>query len=139
MPGAQFSPMRTALACLCFGILVFASPAQSEETTGRIRAVYYEAARGVLVDAKMLYRASATRWADVDVQGRRMLVQMPVEMMAGVGDLVAVRLGEPKSSQLAQILPTVTVSRAIEIEPGSPQFAGSATSGAASSGSSSPK
>jgi hypothetical protein len=49
-------------------------------------------------------------------------VRMPAAFNAGVGDLVAVRLAEPKSSQLAQILPQVAVSRALEINP--PQFAG---------------
>ena len=102
---AQFSPMRTALAFFCFGLFLFLSPANAQEATGRVRAIYYEAAHGVLVEAKLARRPTAIRWADV-----------------GVGDLVAVRLAEPKSSPLAQILPQVAVSRALEINP--PQFAG---------------
>jgi hypothetical protein len=114
--------MRTALVFFCFGLFLFLSPANAQEATGRVRAIYYEAARGVLVDARMSHRPSAIRWADVELQGRSVLVQMPSGLSAGVGDLVAVRLAAPKSNQLAQILPQVAVSRALEINP--PQFAG---------------
>jgi hypothetical protein len=114
--------MRTVLAFFCFGLFLFLSPANAEEAIGRVRTVYYEATRGVLVDAKMTRRASAIRWVDVEVRGRMVLVQMPAGLEAGVGDLVAVRLAEPKSNQLAQILPQVAVSRALEVNP--PQFAG---------------
>jgi phosphoribosylformylglycinamidine (FGAM) synthase-like enzyme len=98
------------------------SPANAEEAIGRVRTVYYEAARGVLVDAKMTRRASVIRWVDVEVNGRMVLVQMPASLNAAVGDVVAVRLAEPKSNQLAQILPQVAVSRVLEVNP--PQFAG---------------
>ena len=108
--------MRTALALLVFA---FASCVQAEEATGRVRAIYYEAARGVLVEARLVRQSSAIRWADVELPGRRVLVQMPAGMNAAVGDAVAVRLGEPKSSQLAQILPGVTVARAVGINTGS--------------------
>jgi hypothetical protein len=106
--------MRTVLALLVFA---FASCAQAEETTGRVRAIYYEAARGVLLDAKLAHRPSAIRWADVDLGGRSVLVLMPAKLNAGVGDLVAVRLAEPRSNQLAQILPDVAVSRALDVDP----------------------
>jgi hypothetical protein len=96
--------------CLCS----LATPAGAEEVMGRVRALYYEAGRGVLVEAKMLHRSSAIRWVDVEVSSRRLLVQLPTDMYAGPGDLVAVRLGDPKSSQLAQILPAVAVNRAVE-------------------------
>jgi hypothetical protein len=122
MPGVQFSSMRIALAFFGFGFFLFLSPANAEEAVGRVRTIYYEAAHGVLVDARLSHRASAIRWADVQLPGRMALVQMPAGLNAGVGDLVAVRLAEPKSSQLAQILPQVAVSRALEINP--PQFAG---------------
>jgi hypothetical protein len=114
--------MRTALALFCFGLFLFLSPANAQEVTGRVRAIYYEAAHGVLVDAKLTRRPSKIRWADVELAGRMVLVQMPAGFDPLVGDLVAVRLAEPKSSQLAQILPQVAVSRALEINP--PQFAG---------------
>jgi hypothetical protein len=82
---------------------------------GRVRGLYYEAGRGVLVEAKMLHRPSAIRWADVEVSSRRILVQLPADMDAALGDVVAIRLGDLKSTQLAQVLPTVAVNRAIEI------------------------
>jgi hypothetical protein len=110
---AQCSAVRTAIAIL---LLLFASSVQGAETTGRVRALYYEAARGVLVEAKMLHGAGATRWADVEAEGRRLLVRVPAGMSAAVGDLVAVRLADPKSSQLAQILPAVAVNRAFPID-----------------------
>jgi len=119
MPGVQFSSVRTALAFLGFGLFLFLSPANAQEATGRVRTIYYEAAHGVLVDARLSHRASAIRWADVELPGRRVLVQMPAGMNAAVGDAVAVRLAEPKSSQLAQILPGVTVARAVGINTGS--------------------
>jgi hypothetical protein len=104
--------MRVVVAFLCFCSV--AAPATADEVLGRVRALYYEAGRGVLVEAKMLHRSSAIRWADVEVSSRRILVQLPADMNAAPGDLVAVRLGDPKSTQLAQILPTVAINRAVE-------------------------
>ena len=114
--------MRTLLAFFGFGLFLFLSPANADEAIGRVRTIYYEAAKGVLVDAKLSRRGSLIRWADVEVQGRMVLVQIPGAMNAAIGDVVAVRLAEPKSSQLAQILPQVAVSRVLEVNP--PQFAG---------------
>ena len=90
-------------------LFLFASALHAAETSGRVRALYYEAARGVLVEARMLHGAGATRWADVEADGRRLLVRVPAGMSAAVGDVVAVRLADPKSSQLAQILPALAV------------------------------
>ena len=109
--------MRTALVLACLLNLAAISPAHAQEVTGRVQGIYYQSANGVLVDAKMLHSPSAIRWADVEVRGRLVLVQMPADLNPKVGDLVAVRLAEPKSSQLAQILPTVTVGRALALEP----------------------
>jgi hypothetical protein len=50
----------------------------------------------------------------VEVSSRRILVQLPADMSAAPGDLVAVRLGDPKSTLLAQTLPTVAVNRAAD-------------------------
>ena len=108
--------MRTALALLVFA---FASCVQAEEATGRVLALYYEAARGVLVEARLAHKPTAIRWVDVELSGRTVLVQVPAGMNAAVGDIVAVRLAEPKSSQLAQILPGVRVARAVGINAGS--------------------
>lgn len=111
--------MRPALALCCLAFL-FANAASAEETTGRVRSIYYESSRGVLVDASMLRRPAAARWADVELvgSGSRVLAQLAAGMDAAVGDLVSVRLGEAKSSQLAQALPSLTVSRAQKLEPG---------------------
>jgi hypothetical protein len=105
--------MRTALALLCLCSII--APARAEETIGRVRALYYEAARGVLVEAKMLHPPSAIRWVDVEVSSGRILVQLSSDMNPAPGDLVAVRLANPKSTQLAHILPEVAVNRAVEI------------------------
>jgi hypothetical protein len=82
----------------------------------------------------MLRGAKAARWLDVELDGeqsaerKRQLVFMPESMSASVGDHVALRLGEPKSTQLAEVLPAVAVNRAFAINP-QPQFAGSASTG----------
>lgn len=136
MAGAKYLRMRTALAISCIAAALLAAPAAAEETAGRVRGIYYEAARGVLVDAKMLRSPSVARWADVELDGdlpperKRQLVQIPAGMTAAVGDAVAVRLGEPKSTQLAELLPSTKANRALAVTPQSPQFAGNASAGA---------
>jgi hypothetical protein len=113
--------MRTLAASL---LLLLAVPAaHADDVTGLVRGIYYEASRGVLVDASMLRRASATRWVDVELADKsRHMVQLPAKMNAGVGDLVAVQLGEPKTMAMASVL---TVSRVTEVRPQS-QLAGPA-------------
>jgi len=113
--------MRTLATSL---LLLFAVPAaHADDVTGLVRGIYYEASRGVLVDASMLRRASATRWVDVELADKsRHMVQLPAKMNAGVGDLVAVQLGEPKTMAMASVL---TVSRVTEVRPQS-QLAGPA-------------
>ena len=128
--------MRTVLFAFCFGSFLLPSTALAEEAAGKVRGIYYEATRGVLVDASMLRRPSATRWVDVELIGehaperKRQLVQMPKDMSVGVGDTVALRLGEPKSTQLAEILPGVAVNRAYAVNPQDPRIAGTASTGA---------
>jgi hypothetical protein len=113
--------MRTLAACLLALLVVPA--AHAEDTTGFVRGIYYEASRGVLVDASMLRRASATRWVDVELADKsRHMVQLPAKMNASIGDLVAVQLGEPKTMAMASVL---TVSRVTEVRPQS-QLAGPA-------------
>jgi hypothetical protein len=109
--------MKPLLALVAFGIFLFLSPANAEEAVGRLRGIYYEAAPGVLVESRFSHSRSAIRWADIDVGGRRVLARMPAEVQAVVGERVAVRLADPKSSQLAQVVPTLAVSRALEIVP----------------------
>ena len=70
--------MRTLAACLLAFLAVPA--AHAEDVTGLVRGIYYEASRGVLVDASMLRRPSATRWVDVELADKsRHLVQMPAQ------------------------------------------------------------
>jgi len=109
--------MKDALVLLTFGLTAFLSPANAEEAIGRVRAIYYEAAPGVLVDSRFTHRRSAIRWADVEVRGRNVLAKMPQEVQAGVGERVAIRLADPKSTALAQVLPDVATARALEVVP----------------------
>ena len=105
--------MRTLAACLL--ALLAVPAAHAEDVTGSVRGIYYEASRGVLVDASMLRRASATRWVDVELADKsRHLVQMPAQMNASIGDMVGVQLGEPKAMAMASLL---TVSRVTEVRP----------------------
>ncbi len=115
--------MRTALL---LAFLLAPTPAWPADVLGKVQALYYESARGVFLDARMLRNTAATRWADVDIEGRVMLVQLPAGMSALPGDMVSVRLGEPKSGQLARVLPTTVISRALEVNPQPSQVAGSA-------------
>jgi len=105
--------MRTLVASL---LVLFALPAaHAEDATGFVRAVYFETGRGVLVDGGMLRPRNAVRWVDVELgDKRRVLVQVPQEMYAGVGDVVDVQLAEPKSTTLASVL---TVNRVTEVRP----------------------
>ena len=102
--------MRTLAALL---LPLFAAAAFAAETEGVVHAVYYEAARGVMVDASILVRPGATRWADVELaDNRRILVQLPAHLRPRAGDTVAVQLGDPGSSVVASVL---SVNRAIAV------------------------
>jgi len=103
--------MRTLAACL---LALLALPAaHAEDASGLVRAVYFESARGVLVDASMLHKPGAVRWVDVELADqRRILVQVPPQLEAAVGDYVGVQLGDPKSAALASVL---TVNRVTEV------------------------
>lgn len=108
--------MKAALLCALVGTLA-AFSAIAEEAAGRVDAVYYEAAPGILVAARVHGKAGGTRWADVDIGGRKVLARVPEGMNISAGDRIAVRLAAPKSSQLAYVLPTTTVSRALGPDP----------------------
>jgi len=113
--------MRTVILVVC---LLWAWPAKAEEASGRVRAIYFEAAPGVMVDASMLRRPGAVRWADVEIDGaekKRAMVQLPKDMQASVGDLLTVDLAGPKSIALALGEP-MNVSRAKAVTP-QPQLA----------------
>jgi hypothetical protein len=116
--------MRLALSFAFLALLVASFPLHAQEATGRVRAIYYEAARGVLVDAKMLRRASAVRWVDVELDGKeRALVQLPSNLEANVGDIVAVQLASPKSPQIAKGDAPIRVSRVTEVRSRASQLA----------------
>ena len=109
--------MRTLAFCL---LALVASDALAQEATGSVRAVYYETARGVLVDGSMLRPAGAASWVDVEMgDQRRVLLLVPRHLRAHVGDVVAVQLGEPKSVALASLN---TLNRVTEVRAQS-QFA----------------
>ena len=84
--------MRPLLACVCASIMLWANPSRAEDATGRVRGVFHEAARGVVVDDSMLRKPAAARWADVELDGgQRVLVQVPRGIDARVGDLAVLR------------------------------------------------
>ena len=116
--------MRTALSFAFFALLVGAFPLHADEASGRVRAIYYEGARGVLVDPKMLRRPSAVRWVDVELDAqRRALVQLPSGMDAGIGDVVVVQLVSPKSTEIARVDAPMRVSRVTEVRARASQLA----------------
>jgi hypothetical protein len=106
--------MKAVLLCAVLA-LAAAFPAGAEEALGRVEGVYHEAARGVFVPARGTEARS--RWADVDVGGRKVLARVPDGMAVAPGDRIALRLGDPKSSPLAFVLPTTTVSRVLAPDP----------------------
>jgi hypothetical protein len=109
--------MRILLAVV---LAAAAFAARAEETVGRVRAIYFEAARGVLVEPRMPHPPNAIRWADVETaSSKRLLVKVPAGIPAAPGDVVAIRLAEPKTSSLAEILPSIAENRAIGGETGS--------------------
>jgi translation initiation factor IF-1 len=105
--------MRTLAALL---LALVAAPALGE-TGGVVQAVYYEAARGVMVDASILVRPGARRWVDVQLaDGRRVLAELPRHLRVRAGDNVAVQLGDPKSTAVASVLSADRVV-AVGVEP----------------------
>ena len=116
--------MRIALSFAFLALLVCAFPLHAEDASGRVRAIYYEGARGVLLDPKMLRQPSAVRWADVELDGqRRALVQLPSNIDASIGDIVAVQLAAPKSIEIARVDAPIRVSRVTEVRARASQLA----------------
>src|SRR3954464_30423 len=103
-----------SLALAFLGLM--AGGAQAQDAMGRVRGVYVEAARGVLVE-RSTPRPGAARWADVELDSsvaperRRVLVQMPPEMQAKIGDLVGVEL----ATRRAEAIPMQRLSRITEV------------------------
>jgi hypothetical protein len=95
--------MRTALGFGFLACLLVSLAAQADEVTARVRAVYYQAAGGVLLEPSLLRRPGGARWVDVELADRsRALVQLPAGMEARIGDVVAVQLATPKSIATAE-------------------------------------
>ncbi len=106
--------MRTALGFAFLACLLISLPAQADEVAARVRAIYYQAAGGVLLEPSLLRRPGGARWADVELADRsRVLVQLPAGMEARIGDVVAIQLATPKSIVTAE---PMRVSRVTEIK-----------------------
>ena len=94
--------MRLLLAGACASFVLFSIAYGADKATGRVRGIYYEAERGVIVDGSMLRKPGAARWADVELDGgQRVLVQVPPRLDSSVGDLVSLHIGEDKRTQHA--------------------------------------
>jgi len=116
--------MRIALSFAFLALLVGAFPLHAQEATGRVRAIYYEGARGVLLDPKMVRQPSAARWVDVEfADQRRALVQLPANIDTGIGDVVAVQLASPKTAEIARVDAPIRVSRVTEVRARASQLA----------------
>ena len=104
--------MKTAslLALLIGGLTALG--ASADENLGRVRGVYVQAAPGVLVERSMA-RQGGQQWADVELvnppadERPRVLVQVPRDLPANKGDMVAVQLAGPRT----ETVPLLTVSR----------------------------
>ena len=103
--------MRCVRLLAFLALATVAFPSGAEEVTGHVAAIYREASPGVLMEERLAGSLAGARWADVDVNGRRILARVPDGMALSRGERIAVRVGAPKSSQLAQVLPMTTVSR----------------------------
>jgi hypothetical protein len=108
--------MKTVCMLALLGAAVAAAGAGAEENVGRVRGVYVEAAPGVLIE-RSLARSSGRRWADVELvapmpgERTRVLVQVPRDLPAKTGDVVAVQLAGPRN----EAIPLISVSRLTEI------------------------
>jgi hypothetical protein len=102
------------LALMVGGLTAFG--ASAEENLGRVRGIYVQAAPGVLVERSMA-RGSGQQWADVELvnpaagERPRVLVQVPRDLPANKGDMVAVQLAGPRT----ETVPLLNVSRITEI------------------------
>jgi hypothetical protein len=115
--------MKILCAISLLALLGASGAACGEEAVGRVRAVYFEAARHVYVDTRAQRApASARLWADVELgsvfepEKKRALVQIPQELKASPGDVVAVDLQPEQLSRLtANQVPMLRVSRVTEV------------------------
>lgn len=69
----------------------------------KVRGIYVEAARGVLVEQRFALGVRGRQVADVELQGQqRAIVQLPAELKVNVGDLVEVSLAQPEPAPLGR-------------------------------------
>ena len=108
--------MKTAymLVLITTGFAAFG--ASAEDNVGRVRGVYVQAAPGVLIERSMA-RNRGQQWADVELMApapgerTRVLVQVPRDLPAKTGDIVAVQLAGPRN----EAAPLISISRVTEI------------------------
>ena len=121
--------MKIACSLAFVALTAAAFPAHAQDEAGRVRGLYVEVARGVLVDPRLARSGATRRWVDVELgvpggERRRALVMVPDDMKVALGDLVGVKL-EPADRRIAALQPFPSVSRVTRVESGS-QLAGPA-------------
>ena len=108
--------MKTARVPALLVAAFFTLGAGAEGNVGRVRGIYVQAAPGVLVERSMA-RAGGQQWADVELlapaagERTRVLVQVPHDLPANTGDVVAVQLAGPRN----EAVPLLNISRVTEI------------------------
>ena len=120
--------MKKSIAAAYFLVIVcaaFSARASDETELGKVRGLYSEAARGVLVAQSVAKEnRSARRWADVDlgpaaIGQRRVLVELPAELRTEPGDLVRVKMeiGRLRAPGVVQTdAPVAQVSRVLAVQ-----------------------
>ena len=110
--------LNKVVLALAVAMLLGISSARAEEgPVGKVRGLYAEAARGVMVEGA---RAGAASWAEVDFGAgsaqprRRVMVRLPADLAVQTGDLVAVRLARPPMA-IGMLAPMPEMSRATQI------------------------
>ena len=91
--------IEVLFTALTVALLFAAGTARADEApaAGKVRGIYVEAARGVLVEKRFARGSQGRQVADVELEGRkRVTVQIPAELKAEVGDLVQVSLAQPE-------------------------------------------
>jgi hypothetical protein len=108
--------MKTVCMLALLAVGVATLQASAEENVGRVRGVYVQAAPGVLIERSMT-RSAGPQWADVELvapmpgERTRVLVQVPRDLPAKTGDVVAVQLAGPRN----EAVPLISISRLTEI------------------------
>jgi hypothetical protein len=109
------------LTALALAALLGISAARAQDApVGKVRGIYVEAGRGVLLEQKLARGVQAKAvWVDVDFGAqsgqaqRRVLAQLPADMKVEQGDLVEVSLAE--RGQASAAAPIQNVTRANQV------------------------